>query len=51
MVLFTVFVILFPDKMKKKNYDEDSENEFEVDEPEELQEDSDQEWAPAVRNS
>ncbi|XP_065211936.1 nucleolin-like isoform X2 [Planococcus citri] len=36
--------------MKKKNYDEDSENEFEVDEPEELPEDSDQEWAPVKGN-
>lgn len=32
--------------MKKKNYDEDSDNEFDVDEPEELQEHSDEEWAP-----
>lgn len=34
--------------MKKKNYDEDSDNEFDVDEPEELQEHSDEEWAPQV---
>lgn len=35
--------------MKKKNYDEDSEeNEFEVDEPDEVQEHSDDEWAPAA---
>lgn len=33
--------------MKKKTYSEDSDNEFEVDEPEELQENSDDEWAPA----
>ncbi len=32
--------------MKKKNQEEDSENEFEIDEPEELQEHSDDEWAP-----
>ncbi len=32
--------------MKKKNYDDESENEFEVDEPDELQENSDDDWAP-----
>lgn len=34
--------------MKKKSYEEDSENEFEVDEPDELEENSDDDWAPAV---
>ncbi|KAK7604810.1 hypothetical protein V9T40_005996 [Parthenolecanium corni] len=38
--------------MKKKNYDEDSEeNEFEVDEPDEVQEHSDDEWAPAAKGT
>lgn len=34
--------------MKKKNYDDESDDEFNVDEPEELQEHSDEEWAPQV---
>lgn len=33
---------------KKNNYDDDSENEFEVDDPDEVQENSDDEWAPAA---